>query len=170
MQIVGWSWGFKLQEEQLRSLMSDGALDYVKFFYQKDGKNGELALWCIFNEKFQYSSRLLLDENGEVKTWLLKEDAIAYLRSIGYTGEVIEAGADCPEPENEDFLLKRAKNTQDYNQFKSPYELAAELIFGEFADRFNEVEDIQEDTELRAEINQEIALLIAKALEYWPQR
>ncbi|HFF8253851.1 hypothetical protein [Acinetobacter baumannii] len=169
MQKVEWSWGFKLQEEQLRSLMADGALDYVKFHYAKESNNGELLLWCVFNAKFQRSARYLEDDKGE-KTWLTKADAIAYLRSIGYTGAVLEDDMDYPKPENEDFLLKRAKNAQDYNQFKSPYELAAELIFGEFADRFNEVEDIQEDTELRAEINQEIALLITKALEYWPQR
>ncbi|ALY01442.1 hypothetical protein AABF64_002091 [Acinetobacter baumannii] len=36
MQKVEWSWGFKLQEEQLRSLMADGALDYVKFHYAKE--------------------------------------------------------------------------------------------------------------------------------------
>ncbi|ENW02974.1 hypothetical protein [Acinetobacter beijerinckii] len=158
---------FVLQEKQLQSLMADGALEYVKFHYEKESNNGELSLWFFFNSKFQHSSRSLKNENGEVKTWRSKEDATAYLRSIGYTGDVGEAGVDCPEPENDDFLLKRAEHAQDYNQFKNPFDLAAELIFDEFADRFNAVEDIQENNELSTEIKEEVALLITKALEYW---
>lgn len=72
--------------------------------------------------------------------------------------------------ENEDHLLKRAEHTQDYNQFKTAESLAAELVFSEFADRFNAVEDVQENSELRKEITDEIALLISKALEFWPNR
>ena len=45
-----------------------------------------------------------------------------------------------------------------------------ELVFSEFADRFNAVEDVQENSELRKEITDEIAMLISKALEFWPNR
>ena len=159
-----------LQERKLIALMAQGALEGVRFKYQVESTSGELSLWFVFNEKFFYASRSLYDEHLNVKTWPKKADAILFLKNIGYTGEVKEDVISMPNPENEDHLLKRAEHTQDYNQFKTAESLAAELVFSEFADRFNAIEDVQENSELRKEITDEIALLISKALEFWPNR
>ena len=131
-----------LQERKLIELIAQGALDGVRFKYKVESASGEISLWFVFNEKFFYASRELYNENLEVKTWLKKGEVIAYLRSIGYTGNVEEDLITMPKLENEDHLIKRAEHTQDYNQFNNAESLAAELVFGAFADRFNTVEDI----------------------------
>ena len=160
-----------LNEKLLCSLMSKGALVEVRYDYKRDSESSELSLKFYFNEKFYYASRNLYDENLELKTWLTKDQAVAYLRSINYLGEVMEDIIFFPQPkDSDDFLMKRAINTQDHCQFKKFESLAAELIFNEFADRFNAVSDIQEDLELRLEITEQIALLIQKSAAYWPNR
>ena len=159
-----------LQERKLIALMAQGALEGVRFKYQVESTNGEISLRFEFNEKFFYASRSLYDEHLNVKTWPKKADAILFLKNIGYTGEVKEDVICVPNSENGDDLLRLAEHTQDYNQFKTAESLAAELVFSEFADRFNAIEDVQENSELRKEITDEIALLISKALEFWPNR